>query len=90
MYVPEVKKLICFYKMYFSPTGASTWPIQCLERMSGLHNFQALAAPKGLVELFLQCLCPTALAAQNEGESKFFTKYMFFLVSRTGTFVELV
>jgi len=37
-----------------------------------------IAAPVGLVDLFLHWLCPTALALQKEGENKVFYKIHVF------------
>ena len=48
--VPKKGKIdISFYTQFnvFFPSGASLWPIQCLERVSELQNVHALAAHKG-------------------------------------------
>ena len=43
---------------------------------------QPIAAPIGLVNLYLHFLCPTALAAQKDGENKvFYNNYVFFNIT---------
>ena len=46
--VPKMGNIDIFFTKYISPpSGASLWPMQCLERIYELHNVHALAAHKG-------------------------------------------